>query len=81
MPLSLPHIRRLAAEVARQENPAVEVFATTNPAGAVDHTEVIMTVPGRLSDPTQLVVGIRRSSSEADVCERLRDRLRDRLRE
>jgi hypothetical protein len=81
MPLSLPHIRRLAAEVARTEAPAFEGFATTNPEGAVDYTEVILRPQDQSSDQAHVVIGIRRSSSEADIAGILRNRLRDRLRE
>ena len=81
MSLSLPEIRRLAAEVAREVDSSFEVFATTNPEGAVDYTELILTVHNRADEPRRIVVGIRRGASEAEIRNLLRDRLRERLLE
>jgi hypothetical protein len=81
MTLSLPQLRRLASEVAREVDPSLEVFATTNPEGAVDYTELILTVHNRADGPARIVVGIRRGASEADIRNLLRNHLRERMLE
>ena len=81
MSLSLPEIRRLAAEVAREVDPSFEVVATTNTEGAVDYTELILTVHNRADEAGRIVVGIRRGASEVEIRNLLRDRLRERLLE
>ena len=81
MPLRLPDVRRVAADVARQEDPALQVFAATNGEGATDYTEVILRLHKPSSDPTHVVIGIRRNAGEWQVRRLLRDRLRDHLRD
>jgi hypothetical protein len=81
MPLSLPQLRRLAFEVARDVDPSLEVFATTNPEGAVDYTELILTVHNRGGEPGRIVVGINRGASESEIRNLLRAHLRVRLLE
>jgi hypothetical protein len=81
MSLSLPQLRRLASEVARDVDPSLEVFATTNTEGAVDYTELILTVHNRADEPGRIVVGIRRGTSEAEIRSLLREHLRARLLE
>ena len=81
MPLKLPDVRRVAADVARQEDPALQVFAATNGEGATDYTEVILRLHKPSSDPTHVVIGIRRNAGEWQVRRLLRDRLRDHLRD
>jgi hypothetical protein len=80
MPLRLPDVRRVAADVARQEDPAFQVFAATNGEGATDYTEVILKLNRPASDPSHVVIGIRRHAGEWQVRRLLRDRLRDHLR-
>ena len=80
MPLRLPDVRRVAADVAREEDPALEVFAATNGEGATDYTEVIHRLLRPSSDPTHVVIGVRRNAGEWQVRRLLRDRLRDHLR-
>ena len=81
MPLSLPQLRALASEVARDVDPSLEVFATTNTEGAVDYTELILTVHNRSGEPDRIVVGVRRGASETEIRNLLRDHLRVRLLE
>jgi hypothetical protein len=81
MPLRLPDVRRVAADVAREEDPALQVFAATNGEGATDYTEVILRLHKSSTRPTHVVIGIRRNADESQVRRLLRDRLRDQLRE
>jgi hypothetical protein len=81
MPLRLPDVRRVAADVAREEDPALQVFAATNGEGATDYTEVILRLHKPSTHPTHLVIGIRRNAGESQVRRLLRDRLRDQLRD
>ena len=80
MPLRLPDVRRVAADVAQQEDPALQVFAATNGEGATDYTEVILRFQQPSSDPTHVVIGVRRNAGEWQVRRLLRDRLREHLR-
>ena len=81
MRLGLLQIRRLAAEVARQEDPALEVLATTKTEGAADYTEVILAGRHSQPEPARIVISVRRESSEAEARDVLRTRLRDYLRD
>lgn len=78
-PLRLPDVRRVASDIARQEDPALQVFAATNGEGA-DYTEVILRLHKSSTHPTHLVIGVRRNAGEPQVRRLLRDRLRDQLR-
>lgn len=80
MRLRLPHVRRVAADVAGDEDPALQVFAATNGEDATDDAEVILRLHRPSSDPTNVVIGVRRSAGEWQVRRLLRDRLRDHLR-
>jgi hypothetical protein len=78
MSLSLADVERLAAQVATEEDSALEVLAATNAEGASDYTEILLTL-NRPSDPSPLVVGVSRNAGEAEIRELLRDRLRQHL--
>jgi len=80
MRLRLPDVRRVAVEVARDEDPVLEVFAATNGEGATDYAEVVLRLQRPSSDPTHVVIGVRPSAGEWQVRRLLRDRLRDHLR-
>jgi hypothetical protein len=79
MRLKLPDVRRVAADIARQEDPALQVFAATNGEGA-DYTEVVLRLHKPSTHPTHIVIGLRRDADESQVRRLLRDRLRDQLR-
>lgn len=79
MPLRRPDVRRVAADVARQEDTALQVFAATNGEGA-DYTEVVLGLQRSSAHPTHLVIAVRRNAGESQVRRLLRDRLRDQLR-
>jgi hypothetical protein len=79
MALRLPDVRRVAADIASQEDPELQVFAATNGEGA-DYTEVILRLHKSPANPTHIVIGVRRDAGESQVRRLLRDRLRDQLR-
>ena len=80
MQLSLGDIRRLAANVAGDEDPRLRVVAAMNAEGATDYAEVVLTREGEGLGQRRLVIGVTREASEAEVRSVLRDRLRDHLR-
>jgi hypothetical protein len=80
MTLSLIDIQRVAVEIAREEDPTLEVLAARNGEGAADYTEVLVTLHGRTSDPSQIVIGIARNAEESEIRSLLRNRLREHLR-
>ena len=80
MLLRLPDARRVAAEVGREEDSALLVFAATNGEGASDYSEVMLRLHRPSTHPAHVVIGIRRNADEPQVRRLLRDRLRDQLR-
>ena len=78
MRLSLPDIRRLALEVAREVGPGIHVVATTNPEGAVDYTEVVLSVED-VPEPRRIVVSVRRTASAETIRRTLQEQLRQHL--
>jgi hypothetical protein len=80
MRLSLNDVRRLAAEVAREEDPALEVLAATSAEGATNYAEVILALHGEQSQPRRVLVGVSRKAPESDIRAWLRHRLREHLR-
>ena len=80
MTISLTNIRRLAADVAREESSALEVCGTTNAEGAANYAEVIVAVHSGRTEPGRMVIGLSRSGSESEIRDQLRDRLREGLR-
>ncbi len=80
MQLSLGDIRRLAANVAGDEDPRLRVVAAMNAEGATDYAEVVLTREGEGLAQRRLVIGVTREASEAEVRSVLRNRLRDHLR-
>jgi hypothetical protein len=75
MPISLPVLRSIAADVAFEEGSCCEVLGTTKTEGSSDFAKVIF---GHLTDEESpdLMITVRRRLAE----EALRDILRDRLR-
>jgi hypothetical protein len=78
MSLNLTDVRRIAREVARDENPALEVVAA-RADGDSGYTEVIITLHGCSQEPCNIMLGLSRGTSErqfrAAVSERLREHL------
>ena len=81
MSLTLTDLRRIAADVARQQDPALDVVAAMPAEGDAAYTEVMFTVTGCRHEPCQLVVGLSRNSSEPDCRRAVEDRLRQHLAE
>ena len=66
MPLTLPDIRRIAAEVAKEQNPPLDVVAATPSEGESTYVEVLLTVRGCRNEPCRVIVGVHPNASEAD---------------
>jgi hypothetical protein len=79
MPLTLTDVERMAREIARDEDPALEVVAARNGEGAADYTEVILTLNRSDDEPARLVIGVTRNATEDDIRRLLRNSLRDHL--
>jgi hypothetical protein len=80
MPLSLAEIRRLAVNVAGDEDSRLRVVGAINAEGATDYAEVVLTRDADGAGQRRVVIGVARDASEAEVCSVLRNRLRDHLR-
>jgi hypothetical protein len=78
MTLSLADVQRLAAEVASEEDPGLEVLAAANGEGASDYTEIVLTLH-RSADDSPLIVGISRNADANEIRALLRNRLRQHL--
>jgi hypothetical protein len=77
MPLSLNDLQRIATDVAREEDPSLEVVAAANAEGAADYSEVILTVHRPDANPSPVIIGVTRSATEPEVRRLLRGRLRE----
>jgi hypothetical protein len=66
MSLTLPDVRRIAADVARQQDSSLEVVAATPSEGESAYTEVLLTVHGCRSEPCRLIIGFSRDASEPE---------------
>jgi hypothetical protein len=80
MALDLIEVRRLAGDVAREEDPALEVVGATSAEGGPNYAEIIVAFH-RQPEPLRLVIGIKRDAPEPVVRGMLRDRLREHLHE
>ena len=67
MSLTLIDVQQIAADVVKQQAPALEVIAATPARGEKSsYTEVMLIVRGCRVEPCRLVVGVRRDASEAE---------------
>jgi hypothetical protein len=80
MPISLPTLRSLAAEVAVEEQAGVAVLGTTNTEGSADFAKVLYGHLDRGAPPAPLVITVKRRLAEEEVRNVLRHRLRAYLR-
>lgn len=78
MPLTLMDVRRIAIDVARQRDPALEVLAATPAEEGSAYAEVIITVKGCHREPCRLLIGVNRGATEREVRERFEEHLADR---
>ncbi|HJZ75735.1 MAG TPA: hypothetical protein VKE51_28575 [Vicinamibacterales bacterium] len=76
MTLELAEVRRIAEDVVRTEDPALEVIAATTEGGAA-YTEVTVTIRGCEEGPCRLVIGADRGASESALRSSIASRLRD----
>lgn len=79
MTLTLTDLRRIAAEIAHEEQPGLEVLAATNGEGAANYAEIILAFHADDPDPRRIVVGVSRPISESEMRHVMRERLRDQL--
>jgi hypothetical protein len=79
MPMNLTDVRRVAMEVTREENPALEVLAATNGEGAADYAEILLALHADTPEPRRMVVGVSRPTSESELRSVMRERLREHL--
>ena len=76
MQLSLIDIKRLATEIAKDEDPSVQVVAALNAEGAAQFAELVLT-RGNHERRQQLVIGVTRELSESEARSVLRARFRE----
>jgi hypothetical protein len=81
MPLPLADVKRIAADVARTENPALEVVSATTAEGGSAYTEITVTIRGCREEPCRIVVGADRSGDESSLRSDFATRLRQHLTE
>ena len=79
MPMNLIDLRRVAAEIAHEEHPALEVLAATNGEGAANYAEIILALHTDEPQARRMVVGISRPISESEMRDVMRERLRVQL--
>jgi hypothetical protein len=81
MLLTLAEARRIAADVAAKQNPALEVVGATVSEGGSRYAEVILTVRGCTKEPCRVVIGVIRDAPEeafrAEVGKRLGQHLNE----
>jgi hypothetical protein len=74
-------VQRIAVDVARELDDAVEVVAAVPTTGDSAYTEVVLTIRGCQDEPCVVVVGVSRDASESSirvaVAEQMRGHLRD----
>lgn len=80
MALSLADVRRIVAEIAHEDAPAVEVVAAHAEADST-YTEIILTLRGCSTEPCQILMGLSRDASESEFRDTVRERLREHLHE
>ena len=76
--LRLAEVQRIAAEVAAEQNSALEV-AVSRAEGDSAYTELILTLKGCSVDPCQTLIGIERDVSETKLRTVIKDHLEDHL--
>ena len=79
MSLLLKDLRRVAADVARDEDPGLRVLSAMNAEGASDYSEVTLMLDRPQSNSSRVIVGVRRNESESEIRRVVRAQLRDHL--
>ena len=78
--LTLPEVQRIAAEVAAEKTPDLQV-AVTSSQGESAYAELILTLSGCSVEPCHTLIGIDRDMSEAQFRIAVQDHLRQHLDE
>jgi hypothetical protein len=79
MAINLTDLRRIAVEIAREEDPELEVLAATNGEGAADYAEIILALDTPEKERRRMVVGVSRPTSESQMRNLVRERIREQL--
>jgi hypothetical protein len=79
MTLDLREVRRIAEDVARAEDPALELIAATASRGGSAYIELTLRIQGDGDEPSLFVVGADRSGGEAPLRSGIARELRRRL--
>ena len=79
MRLTLSEVRRIATDVARQQDPFLEVIAATPSEGKSAYTEVLFAMRGSRSEPYRLIIGVTRDTSEFECRLAVQQRLQQHL--
>jgi hypothetical protein len=64
--LSLADVRRIAADVAKQQNPSLEVMAAIPGEGEPSYAEVILVARGSRAGRSPVMIGLNRNASEGE---------------
>lgn len=67
MPVTLKALRRVATEMARQENPDFQVIGVRRSEGGDGYAEVIVMVRDCDHDPCRMVIGVDRTQPEPAI--------------
>jgi hypothetical protein len=81
MSLTLSDVRRIAADEARREDPALEVIGAHSREGGSISAEVVLTIRGCRVEPCQMIIGVPRNASEGECRGAVRARLKEHLAE
>ena len=81
MALNLADVKRIASDVARTEDPTLEVVSASTAEGGSAYTEVTVTINGCRREPCRIVIGANRSGDESALRREFTARLRDHLHE
>jgi hypothetical protein len=77
----LTDVRRIAADVAKEQDPRLEVVGATAGEGESTYAEVILTVRGCRAEPCRVMIGVSRDVSEPECRGNVTARLREHLAE
>ena len=81
MALTLRDLRRIAAGVASQQDPPLDVIAAAPAQGESTYVEVILTIRGCSVEPCRVIIGVSRNASEREVQSAVKARLQQHVAE
>ena len=79
MTVALADVKRITTDVARTENPALEVVSASTAEGGSAYAEITVTIRGCREEPCRIVVGVDRSGDEGALRTAFASRLREHL--